>query len=168
MQWAYALIAAEKLEEALEKLTDVISIRTKLLEKDNPDVLTTEYWIGTVYYYQNRPEDAECVLPLRSTSATRLTSSREYLRQAVEFQGGSGFGKPDLACARYRLALVLYDQHRRKEAVGLEEDAIMSIPEHDRPTVERRDDIIRLLDQRVFVQNGRSTGAFRGMRTGKE
>ncbi|KAF4991480.1 hypothetical protein FGRMN_7791 [Fusarium graminum] len=133
MQWAYALIAADQLQEALAKLTDVLTIRSKLLEENNPDVLTTEYWIGTVYYYLDRPEDAE-----------------EYLRKAVEYGSESGFGKPDLARARYRLALVLHDQHRRKEAVGLEEDAIASLSEQDRPPAEDRNRIIRLLDQRIY------------------
>jgi hypothetical protein len=93
--------------------------------------------------------------------------SRQYLRQAIEFGGQSGFGQPDLARARYRLALVLYEQHRPKEAVVFEEEAVASVSEEDRPPYDRRDEMMQLLDRRVYVQNGRSTGAFQGERIGK-
>lgn len=75
---------------------------------------------------------------------------------------------PDLARAQYRLALVLYEQKRRKEAVLFEEEAVAAISEEDRPPCEDRDEMIRLLDRRVYIQNGRSTGPFRGRREGKE
>jgi tetratricopeptide (TPR) repeat protein len=60
-QWAYALIAAGDLHGALGKLADVLAVRSKLLERDNPDILTTKYWIGTVHYYLSQLEDAEYV-----------------------------------------------------------------------------------------------------------
>ncbi|KAF5001848.1 hypothetical protein FDECE_10837 [Fusarium decemcellulare] len=149
--WAYTLIASNNLNDAMEKLTDVLNVRSQLLEKNNPDILTTKYWIGTVHFYQDCLEEAE-----------------QYLRQAIEFSGHSGLGQPDLARARYRLALVLYEQRRLKEAVMFEDEAINSISEKDRPPCEQKDDILRLLDRRVYIQNGRSTGAFRGIRSGRE
>lgn len=61
MQWAYALMAAGSLGDALSRLRDVLKVRSRLLDRDNPDVLTTKYWTGTVYYYLDRAGKAEYV-----------------------------------------------------------------------------------------------------------
>jgi len=149
-QLAYALIASGNLNEALLRLTDVLAIRSKNLDGDNPGVLTTKYWIGMVHYYLDHLDDAE-----------------SFLRETINLSSNSGLGQPALARARYRLCLVLYEKQQRKEALALEEEAIAAIPEEILPPVEHRDEIARLLDRRVYVQYGRSTGVFRGWRDGK-
>ncbi|KAF2645929.1 hypothetical protein P280DRAFT_442915 [Massarina eburnea CBS 473.64] len=149
-QWSYVLIGAGKLEEALQKLMDVLAVRSELLELDNPDVLNTNYWIGTIHYYRDQLDEA-----------------LKYLRIAVKHGTNSGMGKVDLARAQYRLALVLYAQQRRKEAVSFEEDAIASVSSESRPATTDHDGWMTLLDKRVYIQNGRSTGPFRGIRVGK-
>lgn len=80
-----------------------------------------------------------------------------------------------MARSQYRLALVLYEQRRWKEAVTFEEAALSSISDEEQATIfcdgdgrdKRKDITMEVLDRRVFLQNGRSTGPFRGERTGK-
>lgn len=58
-QWGYVLIGAGRFEEALKKFNDVLTVRSEILEKDNPDVLNTHYWIGTIHYYLGQHDEAE-------------------------------------------------------------------------------------------------------------
>jgi tetratricopeptide (TPR) repeat protein len=76
-------------------------------------------------------------------------------------------GHPDLARAQYRLALVLYEQRRQEEAETMEKKALKSIPDYDPSQSDDRDGVMTLLDRRAFIEYGRSTGAFRGNRTGR-
>jgi hypothetical protein len=43
----------------MERHTDVLKIRFKILEGDNLDVLYSNYWIGTINYYLDELEEAE-------------------------------------------------------------------------------------------------------------
>ncbi|OAQ99620.1 hypothetical protein LLEC1_04744 [Akanthomyces lecanii] len=149
-RWSHVLLAAGNVESALVKMTDVLFIRSKLQAKDNPDILTAKYWIGTMHYYLGRLEEAEM-----------------FLRDAIEFKSDSGLGEPDFARAQYRLALVLHEKGQSFDGALLEDGAVASIPESDRVTNASRGEIMTILDTRVFIHNGRSTGAFRGRREGK-
>lgn len=76
-QWAYSLIAANDLQWAREKLRDVLHVRCKLLKRDNPDILTTKYWMGTVNYYLDCLEEAEYVSSPRVRRTFRLEVSTD-------------------------------------------------------------------------------------------
>lgn len=86
----------------------------------------------------------------------------------MKFKVHSGLGEPDFARAQYRLALVLYEKGKSTDAALLEEEAVATIPESTRGTNASRGDIMTMLDARVFVHRGRSTGAFRGRREGRD
>ena len=58
-EWAYALVAAGDYHAALSKFHEVLAVRSKHLENDNPEVLTIKYWIGTVHYYLDQFTEAE-------------------------------------------------------------------------------------------------------------
>ena len=73
----------------------------------------------------------------------------------------------DLARSRYRLALILHELGRQKEALTLEKQATEALVDEGIPQDSTKEAIIEMLDRRVYVENGRSTGPFRGLRSGK-
>ncbi|KAH8691082.1 hypothetical protein GQ44DRAFT_780319 [Phaeosphaeriaceae sp. PMI808] len=139
-----------RLEEALKKFQDVLSVRSEVLEKNNPDVLNTNYWIGTVHYYLDQHDEAET----GNTYVPRL-----HTGPIPEWEGRSHKGQ-------YRLSLVLRAQKRIQDAVAIEDKAKASVPPENRPETEDRDEWMTFLDKSVYIQNGRSTGRFRGVRMG--
>jgi tetratricopeptide (TPR) repeat protein len=58
-RWSYVLIAVGNLQDALDKQMDVLKVRRTLLSADNKDILTSKYWIGTIYYYMGKLQEAE-------------------------------------------------------------------------------------------------------------
>lgn len=73
----------------------------------------------------------------------------------------------DLVRANYRLALILDALGQRNESLALEEEARDYLSEKGLPRDSGQDAIIEILDRRVYVENGRSTGPFKGRRVGK-
>lgn len=57
--WAWMLLCAGKLDEALTKHLEVLEAHRRLQQKTNPETLSSYYFVGTTYYYQGNLERAE-------------------------------------------------------------------------------------------------------------